>query len=103
MLKGHYGLSPSGVLWIIRGVLLGVWLTALSILVCQLCHVCMHPSLAEHDRHSFAGQRCMAWVDALNRKSTLGIAVRLVLLVAPPAFYLQVAISPPSPSFHGLL
>ena len=32
----------------------------------------------------------MAWVDALNRKSTVGMTIRIVLLVAPPAFYLQI-------------
>ena len=33
---------------------------------------------------------CRAWIDALNRRSTIGITIRLVLLIAPPAFYLQI-------------
>ena len=56
-----------------------------------------------------SGTRMYAMVDALNRKSTVGITIRLVLLIAPPAFYAQVR-SPassflprPSLAFYGLL
>ena len=83
--------SPDEILWIIRGTLLLLWLGAFTILACQFAHVCAHPPLADKDAPATTcGTRCNAWADALNRKSTIGISLRLVMLIAPPAFYLQI-------------
>ena len=84
--EGAPSLSASDLHWIVRGVLLAVWLCALLCKVYQIFMVCR----AGKDARKGVSSQCHAWIDSLHRRSMIGVAIRLVLLILPPAFYIQI-------------
>ena len=77
-------LSAEEVAWIFRGALLLIWGIAAMYLLWQVCHVC-----ARARSHHHANQ-CQAWSEALHEFSMLGCSLRVILLLAPPIFYLKI-------------
>ena len=52
----------------------------------QICHIIG----ASKDHRSGISSKCHAMIDRVHRMSMLGISIRLILLVAPPAFYIHI-------------
>jgi hypothetical protein len=79
-------LSANDLHWVVRGILAGIWLLAFGILTLQVCFICR----AGSNKAKGINHKCHAWIDSLHRRSMVGISIRLVLLILPPAFYLQI-------------
>jgi hypothetical protein len=79
-------LNPNELLWVGRGILAAIFGLAFLVMFCQICAICR----ARTDRKKGKHSKLAAVLDAIHRRSMIGIALRLVLLVAPPAFYWQI-------------
>ena len=82
-------LKADDINWIVRGVLLLIW----SLAICVMCFQLLSIFCASRKSKSRATNgQCQAWIDSLHRRSMLGISLRLILIIAPPAFYVQIFI-----------
>lgn len=79
-------LTGDDINWIVRGVLLFVWGVSIFVMCFQLVCICR---AAKSKSRGTDGQ-CQAWIDSLHRRSMLGISLRLIFIIAPPAFYVQI-------------
>ena len=88
------GMNATSVHWVVRGVLLAIFLFALMWSLFSLLNICC---FSKHDSKKGMKNICEAYIDALARHSMCGLCLRLALLITPPTFYIQIFL-PVSPS-----
>ena len=73
--------------WIVRGVLLFIFMMALLVAFYNVAKICC---FAKTNQKAGMGNIYHAYIDALARKSLCGLCLTLALVITPPAFYIQI-------------